>query len=65
MANWIAGAIKHPGAFTKKAKAHGESVSEYASEVRGKKAAGKKVDVHTLRQAILAQTLKGFQKGKK
>ena len=29
MANWIAGAVKHPGALTKSAKAAGESNSEY------------------------------------
>ena len=28
MANWIAGAVKHPGALTKAAKAHGVSKKE-------------------------------------
>ena len=30
--NWIAGAIKHPGAMTKAAKAEGETNSEYEKE---------------------------------
>ena len=29
---WIKGAVKHPGAFTAKAKAAGKSVAEYAAE---------------------------------
>lgn len=32
MANWIAGAVKKPGAFTAQAKAAGKSVSEFAQE---------------------------------
>ena len=32
MSNWISGAIKKPGSFTKSAKAAGESVGEYAQE---------------------------------
>lgn len=32
MGNWIAGAVKRPGAFTAKAKAAGEGVQQYASE---------------------------------
>jgi len=31
--NWIKGAVKRPGAFTRKAKAHGMSVSGYAKKV--------------------------------
>ncbi len=52
--NWIAGAIKHPGAFTKKAKSAGMSVAGYASKVTkpGSKASGT-----TKRQANLAKTL--------
>jgi hypothetical protein len=34
--HWIQGAIKHPGSFTKSAKAHGESVHEYAEKEKGK-----------------------------
>lgn len=30
--NWIAGAIKHPGSFTKEAKHADESVHEFAEE---------------------------------
>lgn len=30
--HWIAGAIKHPGALTKKANAAGESPMEYARQ---------------------------------
>lgn len=47
---WIAGAIKRPGAFTKKAKAAGMGVQAYARKMR--KAAGR-----TGRQARLALTL--------
>jgi hypothetical protein len=52
---WIKGAIKHPGAFTKKAKAAGKSVAAYAKEKAG--ASG------TLgKQARLAQTLSKLRK---
>lgn len=52
---WIKGAIKHPGAFTKKAKAAGKSVSAFAKEKAG--ASG------TLgKQARLAQTLSKLRK---
>ena len=54
MGNWIAGAIKHPGAFTKKAKAAGEGVQEFAHEKEHAK--GK-----TGKQARLALTLKGLK----
>lgn len=57
--HWIQGAIKHPGAFTKKAKAAGMSVSAYASKVTKP---GSKADATTKRQANLAKTLKGFHK---
>jgi len=30
--HWIQGAVKHPGSFTRAAKAHGKSVHEYAEE---------------------------------
>ena len=30
--NWIAGAVRHPGAFTAKAKVAGKTVAEYAEE---------------------------------
>ncbi len=48
---WIQGAVKHPGAFTAKAKAAGKGVQEYARE---KRHAGGKLG----RQARLALTLK-------
>jgi hypothetical protein len=50
MANWIAGAIKKPGAFTAAAKKAGKSVQELAEE---KKGAGGKIG----RRARLALTL--------
>jgi len=52
---WIQGAIKHPGAFTKKAKEAGMSVSEYANKVTAK---GSHASTQTKRQANLAKTLK-------
>ena len=54
MANWIKGAIGHPGAFSKKAKAAGMSTSAYASKVTKK---GSKASTQTKRQANLAKTL--------
>ena len=59
---WIQGAIKRPGAFTKKAKAAGMSVSEYASKVTKK---GSKASARTKRQANLAKTLGRMSKKKK
>lgn len=54
---WIKGAIKHPGAFSAKAKAAGKSTREFAAEKAG--ASG------TLgKQARLAQTLMGMHKGR-
>jgi len=47
---WIAGAIKRPGAFTRKAKAAGMGVQAYARKMR--KATGR-----TGKQARLALTL--------
>jgi hypothetical protein len=47
--NWIKGAVKHPGAFTRQAKAAGKTVAEYAAEHAG--------DPGTIgRRARLAQT---------
>jgi len=56
---WIQGAIKRPGAFTKKAKAAGMNVSEFANKVTKP---GSKASTQTKRQANLAKTLKGFNK---
>lgn len=52
--NWIKGAIKRPGALTKKAKGAGKSISSYC--------AGNKLTTQTKRQCNLAKTLKGFNK---
>lgn len=54
MANWISGAIKHPGAMTKAAKRAGESNSEYEQE--HKHDSGK-----AGQRARLALTLKGLK----
>ena len=59
MANWIKGAIKHPGAFKKKAKAAGMSTSAYANKVTKK---GSKASSTTKRQANLAKTLGKLRK---
>lgn len=53
---WIASAVKHPGAFTKKAKAAGKSVAAYAAEKKGAPGVLGK-------QARLAQTLRKIAKG--
>jgi len=55
--DWIKGAIKRPGAFTKKAKAADMSVGAYANKVLKK---GSKADTRTKRQASLAKTLRSF-----
>ena len=54
---WIAGAIEHKGALTKKAKAAGQSPMEYAEE---KKSAPGKLG----KQARLALTLRKMAKKK-
>jgi len=59
---WIKGAIKRPGAFTKKAKAAGMSTQAYASKVLKK---GSKADTRTKRQAALAKTLGKMRRKKK
>lgn len=51
--HWMQSAIKRPGAFTAKSKAHGMSVPKYASEVMSGK---EKADTRTKKQASLAQT---------
>lgn len=58
---WIQKAIKRPGAFKKKARAAGMSVSEYASKVLKK---GSKASTRTKKQAVLARTLKKLRKKK-
>ena len=53
MANWIKGAIKHPGSFRAAAKKHGMSTKSYAEKEKG--ASGK-----TGQRARLALTLMGM-----
>ena len=55
--DWIQGAIKRPGAFTKKAKDAGMSVSKYANKVLKKDS---DASTRTKRQASLAKTLRSF-----
>ena len=52
---FIAGAIRHPGALTKKAKAAGESPMAFAAEHKGDKGT-------TGKQARLALTLRKMHK---
>lgn len=54
--DWIAGAIKRPGALTRKAKAKGMSIPEFCSRL------GEKGDTRTKRQCSFAKTLRGFRK---
>lgn len=56
---WIQGAIKRPGAFTRKARAAGESVQQYANQVTKP---GSKASTRTKRQANLAKTLGKMRK---
>ena len=51
---WIKGAIKHPGAFTKKAKSHGMTTGEFSKDVLSHK---KDYPAKTEKQAQLAKTL--------
>ena len=62
MAKWIQSAIKHPGAFTKKAKAAGMSTQAYASKVLK---TGSSADTRTKKQASLAKTLAKVRKHKR
>jgi len=59
--NWIASATKNKGAFSKKAKAAGMSVSALATKDTKKKS---KVSAKTKKQAVLAQTLSKMRKKK-
>jgi len=59
--NWIQGAIKHPGAFTKKAEERGMSTKELAAQVT---ANPEKYDKTTVKQANLAKTLSKLRKHK-
>lgn len=53
---WIAGAIKHPGALTRKADAAHETVSEYEAHPP------KNASTQTKREIALAETLKHLHK---
>lgn len=53
--HWIQGAIKHPGALTKKAKAAGESTGTFAREHKGDSS-------KTGQQSRLAMILRGLNK---
>ena len=57
--DWIQGAVKRPGAFTKKAKAAGMSVQQFAKHVDDNK---EKYSTRTERQANLAQTYAKMRK---
>lgn len=57
MANWIKGAIKHPGAMTAAAKKEGVSNSSYEQEHKGDSGTSGK-------RARLALVLKGLRKAK-
>ena len=63
MANWISGAIKHPGALTKKAKKAGEVKKDGDIDKSwiDKKAKGSGT---TAKQARFAKVLAGIRKGK-
>ncbi len=52
--NWIAGAIKHPGALTRSAKKAGESPMAFARQHKGDSGT-------TGKRARLALTLQGFK----
>ena len=56
---WIQGAVKRPGAFTKKAKEAGMSVQQFAKHVDANK---DKYSTRTERQANLAQTFASMKK---
>ncbi|MDY0198891.1 MAG: hypothetical protein RBR68_13855 [Tenuifilaceae bacterium] len=59
--NWISGAIKKPGSFTKQAKRAGMTVSKFAKSVLKP---GSKATETTKRRARLALSLKSFKKKK-
>lgn len=55
--NFIAGAIKHPGALTRKASESGKTISEYCS--------GANLSSQATRQCNFAKTLSKLRPGKK
>jgi len=58
--NWIQGAIKRPGALTKKAQSANMTVPQFTSKVLSNKG---KYSPLTVKQANLAKTLRKFQDG--
>ena len=58
--NWIKGAIKKPGSFTKQAQAAGMSVTGFRNKVLANKSAYSST---TVKRANLAKTLAGMRKG--
>ena len=58
---WIKGAIKHPGAFTKKATAHGMTPAQFRAKVLAHK---EDYPAKTEKQAQLAKTLSKLSHGK-
>ena len=58
--NWIQGAIKRPGALTKKAQSANMTVPQFTSKVLSNK---EKYSPLTVKQANLAKTLRKFQDG--
>ena len=52
--HWIQGAIKHPGALTRKAKAAGETVAQYIANPP------KNASPQTIKQINLAKTLRNM-----
>lgn len=55
--HWLQGAIKHPGALTRKAKAAGQTVSEYINEPHPN------ASTQTRHQIALAKTLRRMHHG--
>jgi len=60
--NWIAGAIKHPGALTEKAKKVKGGVKNGKITEKGYAALGKSKNPTTKKQVNLAKTLKAMHK---
>ena len=59
---WIQKAIKRPGAFTRKAKARGMTVAQFARYVLSHK---NRFSTRTIRQAQLALTLRRLSRRRK
>jgi hypothetical protein len=58
MANWIQGAVKRPGAFTRKAKSAGMGVQQYANQVLSDDS---NASTLTKQQANFAKTMRGLK----